>query len=56
MILFNIFIFFRVIDVSLMSASRGYAWFVSASSNDDWAFAYVVGVFVCYRYRPIRNG
>jgi hypothetical protein len=44
-------------DVSLSSASRGYAWTASASSfDDDWAFAYVVGVFVCYRYRSIRNG
>ena len=52
--IFIVFISFRVVDVSLSSASRGYAWFASASSNDDdWAFAYVVGVFV--GYHPIRG-
>jgi hypothetical protein len=51
--IFIVFISFRVFDVSLSSASRGYAWFASAPPfDDDWAFAYVVGVFVCYRYRP----
>jgi hypothetical protein len=54
MILFNIFIFFRVDDVFLLSASRGYAWFASASSfDDDWVFAYVVDVFV--GYHPFRG-